>query len=606
MFELLCKLGGVKLASEHIEHKLALLPDKPGCYQMKNLNSQIIYVGKAKNLKNRVRSYFKSSHEGKTAKLVSEIADFDYIVTSSDKEAFLLEITLIQKFQPYYNIKLKKGTGYPYIKITNEKDPRMEIVSSVRRDGGFYFGPYPNVYAAEETLHFLEKVYPLRRCNGFQGRPCLYYHMGQCLGACFQEVPKEEYDQQIAKIKSFLRGNVAKIKQSLQTKMQKASEAMEFERAADIRDQIHYIEVTVEKQKIISNDSTPRDLFNFYLDKGWLSIQIFFIRQSRLIKREKRLFPIATDVSDELSSFILQFYNNKNKVLPNEILVPSGLDNKIMAEILGIPVRTPQRGEKKNLLELAKENAQITLEEKFRLMELDESKTTGAMKEITDALGIPEGHRIEAFDHSHIQGSELVSAMVVFTDGKPDKKMYRKFKLNTVDHADEAASTREVIRRRYVRLLKEKQSLPDLILMDGGDIQLNAAKDVLVNELSLHIPVAGMVKNDKHKTSDLIFGSQDQRVQLDPKSQGFYLVQRIQDEVHRFAITFHRQLHAKNSLASQLDLIQGVGPKTRNKLLKSFGSLNKIRDANLKEIEELGIPEKVAKTIKVSLSVHGK
>lgn len=594
------------MASEHIEHKLALLPDKPGCYQMKNLNSQIIYVGKAKNLKNRVRSYFKSSHEGKTAKLVSEIADFDYIVTSSDKEAFLLEITLIQKFQPYYNIKLKKGTGYPYIKITNEKDPRMEIVSSVRRDGGFYFGPYPNVYAAEETLHFLEKVYPLRRCNGFQGRPCLYYHMGQCLGACFQEVPKEEYDQQIAKIKSFLRGNVAKIKQSLQTKMQKASEAMEFERAADIRDQIHYIEVTVEKQKIISNDSTPRDLFNFYLDKGWLSIQIFFIRQSRLIKREKRLFPIATDVSDELSSFILQFYNNKNKVLPNEILVPSGLDNKIMAEILGIPVRTPQRGEKKNLLELAKENAQITLEEKFRLMELDESKTTGAMKEITDALGIPEGHRIEAFDHSHIQGSELVSAMVVFTDGKPDKKMYRKFKLNTVDHADEAASTREVIRRRYVRLLKEKQSLPDLILMDGGDIQLNAAKDVLVNELSLHIPVAGMVKNDRHKTSDLIFGSQDQRVQLDPKSQGFYLVQRIQDEVHRFAITFHRQLHAKNSLASQLDLIQGVGPKTRNKLLKSFGSLNKIRDANLKEIEELGIPEKVAKTIKVSLSVHGK
>ncbi|MCI1285947.1 MAG: excinuclease ABC subunit UvrC [Pediococcus pentosaceus] len=594
------------MASEHIEHKLALLPDKPGCYQMKNLNSQIIYVGKAKNLKNRVRSYFKSSHEGKTAKLVSEIADFDYIVTSSDKEAFLLEITLIQKFQPYYNIKLKKGTGYPYIKITNEKDPRMEIVSSVRRDGGFYFGPYPNVYAAEETLHFLEKVYPLRRCNGFQGRPCLYYHMGQCLGACFQEVPKEEYDQQIAKIKSFLRGNVAKIKQSLQTKMQKASEAMEFERAADIRDQIHYIEVTVEKQKIISNDSTPRDLFNFYLDKGWLSIQIFFIRQSRLIKREKRLFPIATDVSDELSSFILQFYNNKNKVLPNEILVPSGLDNKIMTEILGIPVRTPQRGEKKNLLELAKENAQITLEEKFRLMELDESKTTGAMKEITDALGIPEGHRIEAFDHSHIQGSELVSAMVVFTDGKPDKKMYRKFKLNTVDHADEAASTREVIRRRYVRLLKEKQSLPDLILMDGGDIQLNAAKDVLVNELSLHIPVAGMVKNDKHKTSDLIFGSQDQRVQLDPKSQGFYLVQRIQDEVHRFAITFHRQLHAKNSLASQLDLIQGVGPKTRNKLLKSFGSLNKIRDANLKEIEELGIPEKVAKTIKVSLSVHGK
>lgn len=590
------------MASEHIEHKLALLPDKPGCYQMKNLNSQIIYVGKAKNLKNRVRSYFKSSHEGKTAKLVSEIADFDYIVTASDKEAFLLEITLIKKYQPYYNIKLKKGTGYPYIKITNEKDPRMQIVSNVRRDGGYYFGPYPNVYAAEETLHFLEKVYPLRRCNGYQGRPCLYYHMGQCLGACFKEVPKEEYDQQIAKIKSFLRGNVAKVKKSLQAKMQQASEAMEFERAAEIRDQIHYIEVTVEKQRIISNDRTPRDLFNFYLDKGWLSIQIFFIRQSRLMKREKRLFPIASDVADEFSSFILQFYNNKNKVLPNEILVPEGLDNQIISEILGVPVRTPKRGEKRDLMNLARENAQITLEEKFRLLELDESKTVGAMKEITDALGIPEGHRIEAFDHSHIQGADLVSAMVVFTDGKPDKKMYRKFKLNTVDHADEAASTREVIRRRYVRLLKEHQSLPDLILMDGGDVQLNAARDVLVNELSLHIPVAGMVKNDKHKTADLIFGDQDQRVQLDPKSQGFYLVQRIQDEVHRFAITFHRQMHAKNSLSSQLDSINGVGPKTRNKLLREFGSLNKIRDAKIEEIEALGIPAKVAKTIKISLS----
>ncbi|KAF0334136.1 excinuclease ABC subunit UvrC [Pediococcus acidilactici] len=590
------------MASEHIEHKLALLPDKPGCYQMKNLNSQIIYVGKAKNLKNRVRSYFKSSHEGKTAKLVSEIADFDYIVTASDKEAFLLEITLIKKYQPYYNIKLKKGTGYPYIKITNEKDPRMQIVSNVRRDGGYYFGPYPNVYAAEETLHFLEKVYPLRRCNGYQGRPCLYYHMGQCLGACFKEVPKEEYDQQIAKIKSFLRGNVAKVKKSLQAKMQQASEAMEFERAAEIRDQIHYIEVTVEKQRIISNDRTPRDLFNFYLDKGWLSIQIFFIRQSRLMKREKRLFPIASDAADEFSSFILQFYNNKNKVLPNEILVPEGLDNQIISEILGVPVRTPKRGEKRDLMNLARENAQITLEEKFRLLELDESKTVGAMKEITDALGIPEGHRIEAFDHSHIQGADLVSAMVVFTDGKPDKKMYRKFKLNTVDHADEAASTREVIRRRYVRLLKEYQSLPDLILMDGGDVQLNAARDVLVNELSLHIPVAGMVKNDKHKTADLIFGDQDQRVQLDPKSQGFYLVQRIQDEVHRFAITFHRQMHAKNSLSSQLDSINGVGPKTRNKLLREFGSLNKIRDAKIEEIEALGISAKVAKTIKISLS----
>ncbi|WP_353990258.1 excinuclease ABC subunit UvrC [Pediococcus argentinicus] len=592
------------MASEHIEHKLALLPDRPGCYQMKNLNSQIIYVGKAKNLKNRVRSYFKSAHDGKTARLVEEIADFDYIVTSSDKEAFLLEITLIQKYQPYFNIKLKKGTGYPYIKITKERDPKMEIVSSIKRDGGYYFGPYPNVYAAEETLHFLEKVYPLRRCNGFQGRPCLYYHMGQCLGACFKEVPEEEYEKQIVRIKSFLNGNVAKVKQSLTARMEKAASQMEFERAAELRDQIHYIEVTVEKQKIISNDRTPRDLFNFYLDKGWLSIQIFFIRQSRLMKREKRLFPVVNDADEEITSFILQFYNNKNKVLPNEILVPKGLDNAVMSDILGVPVRTPQRGEKHNLMNLAEENAQITLEEKFRLMELDEGKTVGAMKEVTDALGLPAGHRIEAFDHSHIQGEDLVSAMVVFTDGKPDKKMYRKYKLNSVDHADEAASTREVIRRRYVRLLKEHQSMPDLILMDGGVVQLNAVRDVLVNELGLHIPVAGMVKNEHHKTSDLLYGDDDHRIELDPKSQGFYLVQRIQDEVHRFAITFHRQLHAKNSLSSRLDSIQGVGPKTRNKLLHEYGSLNKISVASIEDLQKHGVSKRVAQTIKISLAAQ--
>lgn len=592
------------MASEHIEHKLALLPDRPGCYQMKNLNSQIIYVGKAKNLKNRVRSYFKSAHDGKTARLVEEIADFDYIVTSSDKEAFLLEITLIQKYQPYFNIKLKKGTGYPYIKITKERDPKMEIVSSIKRDGGYYFGPYPNVYAAEETLHFLEKVYPLRRCNGFQGRPCLYYHMGQCLGACFKEVPEEEYEKQIVRIKSFLNGNVAKVKQSLTARMEKAASQMEFERAAELRDQIHYIEVTVEKQKIISNDRTPRDLFNFYLDKGWLSIQIFFIRQSRLMKREKRLFPVVNDADEEITSFILQFYNNKNKVLPNEILVPKGLDNAVMSDILGVPARTPQRGEKRNLMNLAEENAQITLEEKFRLMELDEGKTVGAMKEVTDALGLPAGHRIEAFDHSHIQGEDLVSAMVVFTDGKPDKKMYRKYKLNSVDHADEAASTREVIRRRYVRLLKEHQSMPDLILMDGGVVQLNAVRDVLINELGLHIPVAGMVKNEHHKTSDLLYGDDDHRIELDPKSQGFYLVQRIQDEVHRFAITFHRQLHAKNSLSSRLDSIQGVGPKTRNKLLREYGSLNKISTASIEDLQKHGVSKRVAQTIKISLAAQ--
>lgn len=588
------------MATQHIENKLKLLPDLPGCYMMKDINSRIIYVGKAKNLKNRVRSYFKSSHEGKTAKLVSEIRDFETIITSTDKEAFLLEITLIQKHKPYYNIKLKRGTGYPYIKITHEKDPQLKIVSQVKKDGGYYFGPYPNVYAATETLQLLQKVYPLRRCNGYQKRPCLYYHMGQCLGACFKEVPQSEYEKQIKKIKSFLNGNVSKIKKELEQKMETASENLEFERAAEIRDQIHYVEMTVEKQKIISNDNTPRDLFAFYMNKGWLSLQIFSIRQARLMKREKRLFPCIDTPEAELESFILQFYNQKNRILPKEILVPSGMDKETLSEILGIPVKTPRRGQKRDLLEMAQKNARLVLEEKFRLLELDERKTTGAMNEITDALGLPNGHRIEAFDHSHLQGEDLVSAMVCFIDGKPEKTEYRKYKLKNVDHADEAASTREVIYRRYSRLLKEKANLPDLILMDGASIQINAAVDVLHNQLGIDIPVAGMVKNDRHKTADLMTEN-DEKIGLDPKSEGFYLLQRIQDEVHRFAITFHRQVRSKNSLASRLERIQGVGPKTRIKLLRNYGSLKNISAASVEDLESLGISKKVAQTIKLSL-----
>lgn len=588
------------MASEHIENKLKLLPDLPGCYLMKDINSKIIYVGKAKNLKNRVRSYFKSSHEGKTAKLVSEIYDFETIITSTDKEAFLLEITLIQKYTPHYNIKLKRGTGYPYIKITNEKDPVLKIVSQVKKDGGYYFGPYPNVYAAQETLQLLQKVYPLRRCNGYQKRPCLYYHMGQCLGACFKEVGPAEYEKNIKKIKSFLSGNVGGIKRELTTKMQQAAEQLEYERAGEIRDQIRYVEMTVERQKIISNDNTPRDMFGFYMDKGWISIQVFFIRQARLMKREKRLFPCIDTPEAELASFILQFYNQKNRILPKEILVPETIDKEILADILQTPVRTPKRGTKKELLALASKNAQLILEEKFRLLELDDRKTTGAMKEITDALGLPVGHRIEAFDHSHTQGSDLVSAMVCFVDGQPEKNDYRKYKLQTVDHADEAASTREVIYRRYSRLLKEKKPLPDLILMDGAEIQVQAAVDVLHNQLGLAIPVAGMVKNEHHKTADLLRQT-GERIGLDPKSEGFYLLQRIQDEVHRFAVTFHRQVRLKNSLSSKLERIPGVGPKTRIKLLRNYGSLKKIAQASLEELQALGISKKVAQTIKLSL-----
>lgn len=589
------------MATQHIENKLKLLPDQPGCYLMKDVNAKIIYVGKAKNLKNRVRSYFKSSHEGKTAKLVSEIRDFETIVTSTDKEAFLLEITLIQKHKPYYNIKLKRGTGYPYIKITNERDPQIMIVSKVLNDGGYYFGPYPNVYAAQETVQLLQKVYPLRRCPGHQKRPCLYYHMGQCLGACFKEVPVEAYERNIRKIKSFLNGNVSQIKRELTAKMNDAAAKLEFERAAEIRDQIRYVEMTVEKQKIISNDNTPRDLFNFFMDKGWLSIQVFFIRQARLIKREKRLFPCVDLPEEELASFILQFYNQKNRILPKEILVPPGIDKKVLNEILGVSVKTPERGQKRDLLEMAHKNAQLVLEEKFRLLELDDRKTVGAMNEITDALGLPNGHRVEAFDHSHLQGTDIVSAMVCFVDGRPEKTLYRKYKLKNTDHADEAASTREVIYRRYSRLLKKHENLPDLILMDGAKIQIDACIDVLQNQLGLNIPVAGMVKNEHHKTADLMTET-GEKIGLNPKSEGFYLLQRIQDEVHRFAIAFHRQVHSKNSLSSRLERIKGVGPKTRTKLLRNFGSLKRLSEASVEELIGLGIPQKTAQTIKISLA----
>ena len=588
------------MATQHIENKLKLLPDLPGCYLMKDVNGHIIYVGKAKNLKNRVRSYFKSSHEGKTARLVSQIRDFETIITSTDKEAFLLEITLIQKHKPYYNIKLKQGTGYPYIKITDERDPQLKIVSQVKRDGGFYFGPYPNVYAATETLHLLEKVYPLRHCSGRQGRPCLYYHMGQCLGACFKDVPPEAYAKNIEKIKSFLNGNVGQIKRELRAKMEKAAANLEFERAAELRDQLKYVAMTVEKQKIISNDNTPRDVIGYYMDKGWLSLQIFSIRQARLMKREKRLFPCVDTPEAEMTSFILQLYQQRNRIKPKELLVPASLDAAMLSDLLGIPVRTPVRGQKRSLLEMAQKNSRLVLEEKFRLLELDNRKTVGAMDELMDVLQLPHGHRIEAFDHSHIQGQDPVSAMVCFIDGQPNKKEYRKYKLQDVDHADEAASTREVIYRRYSRILKEHGKLPDLILMDGAETQVAAAQDVLENQLGLSIPVAGMVKNTHHKTADLMNGEY-QKVQLDPKSEAFYLLQRIQDEVHRFAITFHRQLRSKNSLSSRLEQIKGVGPKTRIKLLKQFGSLRHIGEASLEEIEALGISAKVAKAVKLSL-----
>ncbi|MCC5890474.1 MAG: excinuclease ABC subunit UvrC [Alkalibacterium sp.] len=589
------------MSREIIEHKLALLPDLPGCYIMKNKADDIIYIGKAKKLKNRVRSYFRGEHVGKTKRLVEDIVDFETIVTGSDKEALLLEVTLIQKHQPKYNIRLKRGTSYPYLKITNEKDPQLVITSDVEKDGAYYFGPYPDVWAASETKQLIQKIYPLRKCNGHQNRACLYYHLGQCIGPCDHEVSKEEYDAQIRRIKSFLNGNVTDIKRDLREKMQEAAEDMNYERAAEFRDQVSYIERTVEKQSIISNDYTPRDFFNYYMDKGWISIQVFFVRQATLIKREATMFPIIDTPEEELMSFILQYYQDSNNQIPKEVYVPETVDTALMEETLETKVHVPKQGRKKELLDLTGKNSELALKEKFRLIEMKEQKTTGAIEELSAILDLPYIERIEAFDHSNIQGTNPVSAMVSFKDGIPDKTNYRKYKIRTVVGSNEYATTQEVIRRRYSRLLKEKRELPDLILMDGGKAQVNAAVDVLENELSLSIPVAGMVKDQKHRTAGLLFGDDLEPVVLNPRSQAFHLVQRIQEEVHRFAITFHRNVRSKNSFTSQLDDIRGVGPKTRTKVLRHFKSMKRLKEAEIEEMTELGIPEEVARRIKETL-----
>ncbi len=586
------------MSREEINQKLAILPELPGCYIMRNKDNDIIYIGKAKNLRSRVKSYFHSKHEGKTALLVADIDHFEIIVTKTDKESLLLEINLIKQYQPKYNIKLKQGTMYPYLKITNEKDPQLIITSIVEDDGGVYFGPYPNVYAASETQQFIQKVYPLRKCNKGQKRACLYYHMGQCIGCCDHEVPREAYDEQIKRISHFLNGDVKEIKQNLVTKMQAAANDMNFEQAAEYRDQIRYIEATVEKQTIMSRDYTNRDVFAFHMDKGWISIQVFLLRQSTVIKREAALFPSYGNPEEELLSFIMQFYQEQNHILPKEILVPEGVDVDLLAEALDIKVHVPKRGSKKSILDLAITNSELALTEKFMLIERSKNKTVGAIQELSEALGLNYLETIESFDHSNIQGTNPVSAMVVYKDGQPDRKSYRKYKVKTVEGANEFATTQEVIRRRYSRLLRERKPLPDLILMDGGKVQIRAAKEVLEDELGIHIPIAGMVKNKKHKTASLMYGDDNDVIDLDPRSQAFHLVQRIQDEVHRFAITFHRQIRGKNSFSSLLDDIDGVGPKTRTKVLRHFKTMTNIRQASLDDIKKLGISEKVATSIK--------
>jgi len=582
---------------DHLKEKLAVLPEQPGCYLMKDKNGTVIYVGKAKVLKNRVRSYFTGTHDGKTQRLVNEIADFEYIVTSSNVEALILEMNLIKKYDPKYNVMLKDDKSYPFIKITAEKHPRLVITRKVKKDGGKYFGPYPNVQAANETKKLLDRIYPLRKCSTMPNRVCLYYHMGQCLAPCVHPVSEQQNKEIVEQIVRFLNGGYKEVKEELAEKMRKAAEALEFERAKEYRDQISHIEATMEKQKMVINDFVDRDVFGYAYDKGWMCVQVFFIRQGKLIERDVSMFPMYQDPDEEFLTFLGQFYTKANHFKPKEVILPADMDGELAEQLLEVTVVQPKKGKKKELVDLASKNAAIALQEKFYLIERDEERTIKAVENLGKILGIPTPHRIEAFDNSNIHGADPVSAMVVFIDGKPEKKEYRKYKVKTVEGPDDYESMREVVRRRYTRVLKEKLPLPDLIIIDGGKGHLATARDVLENELGLDIPLAGLAKDDKHRTSELIMGDPPQVVPLARNSQEFYLLQRIQDEVHRFAVTFHRQTRGKTMLRSVLDDIPGVGEKRKKALLKHFGSIKNMREATVEELQKANIPRSVAEKI---------
>lgn len=584
-----------------IKSKLELLPTSPGCYIHKDKNGTIIYVGKAKNLRNRVRSYFRGSHDTKTEALVSEIVDFEFIVTESNIEALLLEINLIKENKPKYNIMLKDDKSYPFIKITNERYPRLIITRQVKKDGGLYFGPYPDVGAANEIKRLLDRIFPFRKCTNPPSKVCFYYHLGQCMAHTVCHTDEAYFKGMAQEVSDFLKGQDDKIIDELKLKMTTAAQNMEFERAAEYRDLIQAIGTLRTKQRVMAKDLQNRDVFGYYVDKGWMCVQVFFVRQGKLIERDVNLFPYYNDPDEDFLTYVGQFYQEKSHLIPNEILIPQDIDEEAVKALVDTKVLKPQRGEKKQLVNLAIKNARVSLEQKFNLLEKSMEKTQGAIENLGKLLQIPTPVRIESFDNSNIMGTSPVSAMVVFVNGKPSKKDYRKYKIKTVVGPDDYASMREVIRRRYSRVMRDGLTPPDLIVIDGGQGQVNIAKQVIQEELGLDIPIAGLQKNDKHQTHELLFGDPLQVIELSRTSQEFFLLQRIQDEVHRFAITFHRQLRSKNSFSSQLDGIEGLGPKRKQLLMKHFKTLTKIKEATIDEIVTVGIPRAVAEAVQAKL-----
>ena len=579
---------------KNFKEKLALVPTKPGSYQMKNKDGVIIYVGKAKNLKNRLKSYFTGTATGKTRALVEEIDDFEYIVTSSELESLILEITLIKKYDPKYNILLKDDKTYPYIELTNEKYPRLKIVRNTKRKKtkDHLYGPYPNVAAARKTVEMINRIYPLRKCDKLKKELCLYYHIHECLGYCVKEVDKEEIDQMKKEITSFLKGDSKEIVEKIKDEMHRASDTMNYEKALELKRMLEDIDITLRKQKIDLNKGYQFDLINYYQDENYLSVEIFFIRDGLLFGRHNEIIQTMIDPEEEVVEYLIKFYD-KQGMLPKELYLPQELNQELISEYFHIRTYSPQKGKLKKLLDLAKENAKEQLDLQEETLKKDDKLRLNAINELKELLHLDSVSRMESFDNSHLFGTFYVGGMVVFEDFLPLKNEYRKFKISA-DVKDDLSAMKEVLYRRYYKVLMENLQKPDLIVMDGGKLQISVAKEI-IDSLGLHIPIIGLVKDDSHKTS-YIMNDKYEILNVKKDSNLFLFLTRIQDEVHRYAITYHRNIKSKGMLSSVLDVVPGIGEVRKKELLKKFGSLKRLKEAKEEELAEV-VSKDVAKNL---------
>ena len=586
------------------KEELSLVPHLPGCYLMHNKEGIVIYVGKSKNLKNRLSSYFQREHTGKTMMLVREIAYFEYIVTNTEMESLLLEINLIKKYNPKYNILYRDDKSYPYIELTDEKVPRLRIIRRInaRKIKNNLFGPYPNVTAAKKVVEILNRIYPLRKCNVYEKKVCLYYHIGQCLGYCEKDIPKEEIDNMKSEIISFLNGNTKVLTDRLKEKMNIYSENMEYEKALEYKDLLDYINITTEKQKVDLDESVNTDVVGYYTKDNYISIQILFIRGGKLLDRTRNIFPMISTPEEELSSYLTNFYS-KNVSNPKEVLVPDIIDTNSFTEIFKYKFFTPIKGDKKRILDLAFDNARIYFEEQMTYIKNDDDKINAALEELKEKLHLESANRIELFDNSNLFGNFNVSGMVVFVLGRPSKNDYRKFKI-TNDVNDDYGTMKEVIYRRYFRVLKDNLERPDLIIVDGGIGQIHVAREV-ISSLGLNIPVAGLKKDDKHSTNMLLGLDPLEEIPIDKKSSLFLLLTKMQDEVHNFTISYHRNLRSKGALSSILDNIDGIGEVRKKKLLKKYKTISNMKSATLEDLKEI-LPDNVAKEFVEFLKEYDK